>query len=312
MLRAARDACKGRVIAVAQPHRFTRLRDLFDEFCRLLQRCRHGDRRAGLCGRRSADRRRQFGSAGGADPRPAAIATPATSRGRRRSRRSSREMAKPGDFVVFLGAGTITQWAYALPKRTRRGVGMNRSAALFARLGDSSAASAAASRRTPRWTRSPGSAPAAWPSAVPAGRRRTILRRSCKAVPDDVPVTVVGVGSNLLVRDGGIPGVVVRLSAKGFGEAQVMSPTPHPRRRGHARQARRRVRAGGRHRRLPFLPRHSRRHRRRAAHECRRQRRRDARARRRGPRARPQGQASTCFPMPTWATPTAIRRRRRT
>ncbi len=33
----------------------------------------------------------------------------------------------------------------------------------------------------------------------------------------DVPVTVVGVGSNLLVRDGGVPGVVIRLSAKGFG-----------------------------------------------------------------------------------------------
>jgi UDP-N-acetylmuramate dehydrogenase len=33
----------------------------------------------------------------------------------------------------------------------------------------------------------------------------------------DVPVTVVGVGSNLLVRDGGVSGVVIRLSAKGFG-----------------------------------------------------------------------------------------------
>jgi UDP-N-acetylmuramate--alanine ligase len=27
-----------------------------------------------------------------------------------------RDLAKPGDFVVFLGAGNITQWAYALPK----------------------------------------------------------------------------------------------------------------------------------------------------------------------------------------------------
>ena len=27
-----------------------------------------------------------------------------------------RGLAKPGDFVVFLGAGNITQWAYALPK----------------------------------------------------------------------------------------------------------------------------------------------------------------------------------------------------
>jgi UDP-N-acetylmuramate--alanine ligase len=26
-----------------------------------------------------------------------------------------RELARPGDFVVFLGAGNITQWAYALP-----------------------------------------------------------------------------------------------------------------------------------------------------------------------------------------------------
>lgn len=34
-----------------------------------------------------------------------------------------------------------------------------------------------------------------------------------------VPVHVIGVGSNLLVRDGGIPGVVIRLSAKGFGHA---------------------------------------------------------------------------------------------
>jgi len=34
-----------------------------------------------------------------------------------------------------------------------------------------------------------------------------------------VPVTVIGVGSNLLVRDGGIAGVTIRLSAKGFGQA---------------------------------------------------------------------------------------------
>lgn len=42
-----------------------------------------------------------------------------------------------------------------------------------------------------------------------------------KLLPDDVPVTVVGIGSNLLVRDGGIPGVVIRLSAKGFGHVEV-------------------------------------------------------------------------------------------
>jgi UDP-N-acetylmuramate dehydrogenase len=42
------------------------------------------------------------------------------------------------------------------------------------------------------------------------------------ALPNDVPVTVVGVGSNLLVRDGGIDGVVIRLSAKGFGGVEKL------------------------------------------------------------------------------------------
>lgn len=36
-------------------------------------------------------------------------------------------------------------------------------------------------------------------------------------LPSDIPVTVVGVGSNLIVRDGGIEGVVIRLSPRGFG-----------------------------------------------------------------------------------------------
>ncbi|TSE02683.1 UDP-N-acetylmuramate dehydrogenase [Mesorhizobium intechi] len=45
-----------------------------------------------------------------------------------------------------------------------------------------------------------------------------------RAVPEEIPLTVVGVGSNLLVRDGGIPGFVIRLSAKGFGEAEIVSP----------------------------------------------------------------------------------------
>jgi UDP-N-acetylmuramate dehydrogenase len=46
-----------------------------------------------------------------------------------------------------------------------------------------------------------------------------------KAVPADVPVAVVGIGSNLLVREGGMRGFVVRLSAKGFGTARQISDT---------------------------------------------------------------------------------------
>ena len=46
------------------------------------------------------------------------------------------------------------------------------------------------------------------------------LSRFLTALPDDVPVTIVGVGSNLLVRDGGVPGVVIRLG-RGFGNLTV-------------------------------------------------------------------------------------------
>ena len=42
-----------------------------------------------------------------------------------------------------------------------------------------------------------------------------------KALPDELPVYVVGVGSNLIVRDGGMPGVVIRLSPRAFGEIGV-------------------------------------------------------------------------------------------
>ncbi len=46
-----------------------------------------------------------------------------------------------------------------------------------------------------------------------------------KAVPSSIPVLIVGIGSNLLVREGGIRGFVVRLSAKGFGETEQVSET---------------------------------------------------------------------------------------
>ncbi len=42
-----------------------------------------------------------------------------------------------------------------------------------------------------------------------------------KNLPKELPVYVVGVGSNLIVRDGGLPGVVIRLPRRGFGEARA-------------------------------------------------------------------------------------------
>ncbi len=41
-------------------------------------------------------------------------------------------------------------------------------------------------------------------------------------LPSDVPVTTMGLGSNMIVRDGGVPGVVIRLSGKPFGEIEIL------------------------------------------------------------------------------------------
>jgi UDP-N-acetylmuramate dehydrogenase len=46
-----------------------------------------------------------------------------------------------------------------------------------------------------------------------------------RRLPEDVPVTVVGLGSNLLIREGGVAGVAIRLSQKGFGGAKPISDT---------------------------------------------------------------------------------------
>ncbi|HET6839534.1 MAG TPA: UDP-N-acetylmuramate dehydrogenase [Bradyrhizobium sp.] len=42
-----------------------------------------------------------------------------------------------------------------------------------------------------------------------------------ESLPRELATYVVGVGSNLIVRDGGLPGVVIRLSPRGFGEVSV-------------------------------------------------------------------------------------------
>ena len=42
-------------------------------------------------------------------------------------------------------------------------------------------------------------------------------------LPREIPVTVIGLGSNLIVRDGGVPGVVIRLGGKAFGEIEILA-----------------------------------------------------------------------------------------
>ena len=116
VLKAARQATEGRVIAVHQPHRYTRLSSLFEEFCA----CFNEADVVAIADVYSA----------GEDPISGAsrddLVAGLIAHGHRHARaimdeadlaRLVREQARPGDMVVCLGAGTISAWANALPAR---------------------------------------------------------------------------------------------------------------------------------------------------------------------------------------------------
>jgi UDP-N-acetylmuramate dehydrogenase len=42
------------------------------------------------------------------------------------------------------------------------------------------------------------------------------------ALPREIPVTTIGLGSNLIVRDGGVAGLVIRLGGRAFGSVEIM------------------------------------------------------------------------------------------
>src|SRR5258708_2395005 len=113
-LKAARESGRGQIIAVMQPHRYTRLAALFEQFCTCFN-----DADAVIIANVYAAGE---ASIEGAD-RDSLVAG-LRARGRRNvmALEDSQELAglikgiaHPGDYVVFLGAGNITQWAYALP-----------------------------------------------------------------------------------------------------------------------------------------------------------------------------------------------------
>ncbi|TKZ21790.1 UDP-N-acetylmuramate--L-alanine ligase [Shimia litoralis] len=116
VLKAARQACDGRVIAVHQPHRFTRLHSLFEDFCACFNE-------ADVVGIAQV-------FAAGEDPIPGAsrddLVAGLVAHGHRHAvavdteedlEALVRAETKPGDMVVCLGAGTISAWANGLPKR---------------------------------------------------------------------------------------------------------------------------------------------------------------------------------------------------
>ncbi|TGD66305.1 UDP-N-acetylmuramate--L-alanine ligase [Tabrizicola sp. WMC-M-20] len=116
VLRAARQSTKGRVIAVHQPHRYSRLSSLFEDFCT----CFNEADVVAISEVYSA----------GEDPIPGAsrddLVAGLIAHGHRHARavideadlaRLFREQARPGDMFVCLGAGTISTWANNLPAK---------------------------------------------------------------------------------------------------------------------------------------------------------------------------------------------------
>ncbi|MGL4488168.1 MAG: glutamate ligase domain-containing protein, partial [Rhizobiaceae bacterium] len=115
VLKAARDSSTGRVIAIVQPHRYTRLESLFDDFAA----CFNDADTVIMAPVYSA----------GEEPIDGVNSETLVERIRSGGHRDARyingapdiaplvkSIAKPGDYVICLGAGNITQWAYALPK----------------------------------------------------------------------------------------------------------------------------------------------------------------------------------------------------
>ncbi|WP_252947605.1 UDP-N-acetylmuramate--L-alanine ligase [Oceanicola sp. 502str15] len=118
VLKAARQATEGRVIAVHQPHRYSRLSNLFDDFC--------------ACFNEADVVAIAEVYAAGEDPIPGAgrddLVAGLIAHGHRHARailseddlvRLVREQGREGDMVVCLGAGTISAWANNLPERLR-------------------------------------------------------------------------------------------------------------------------------------------------------------------------------------------------
>jgi UDP-N-acetylmuramate--alanine ligase len=114
VLRAARAAAGGKVIAVIQPHRYTRLASLFDAFATCFN---DADSvivadvyPAGETPIEGADKN-SLAAAIAAHGHRHALVLPSPEA----LPPLVRALAKPGDYVILLGAGNITQWAYALP-----------------------------------------------------------------------------------------------------------------------------------------------------------------------------------------------------
>jgi UDP-N-acetylmuramate--alanine ligase len=115
VLKAARAATQGQVIAVMQPHRYTRLSSLFSDFAACFNDADHVIiTPVYSAGEQPIEGASQQDLVDGIKAR--GHRSVQMLEGPEKLADMVRGLVKPGDFVMCLGAGTITQWAYDLPK----------------------------------------------------------------------------------------------------------------------------------------------------------------------------------------------------
>jgi UDP-N-acetylenolpyruvoylglucosamine reductase len=209
VIRTARDAGRGRVLLLFQPHRYTRTQALKEEFGRALALAdavvvtevypASEDPIPGVSGRLIADAASAAGCA-----HAIYIA------GREEAGREAGRLLRPGDLLVTLGAGNIHEQGAVLAKDLQTLENLsNVMGPGVARLYEPLA------KHT---TMRVGGPAQFWLEPETEEGFCDLVRTSHEA---GLPFMVIGRGSNLIVRDGGLRGVVVRLRRGIFGEFTV-------------------------------------------------------------------------------------------
>ena len=232
VLRAFKNLQPRRLVAVFQPHRYTRTRHLMDDFA-----ASFGDADELFLTEVYAASEQEIPGANSA-----ALADALRGNGRsvhyvpelRNVVGAVRGALQPGDLILFLGAGDITKAAHELAAELRKGT------VVLAERNETKAMN-----QIGKQFRDTLSAETVVREDEPLARRTTLrvggkadffvepanesdLSTTLKLCAElKLPFTIIGRGSNLLIKDGGIRGVVISLAHESFSRVQIIGEHMH-------------------------------------------------------------------------------------
>ena len=219
-LSAVKEQCGGRLLVAFQPHRYSRTQHLLDEFAECF-----GDADllwvtevyaaseapiAGVNGRRLAA---EISGAG----QPAAFVSTLDE-----LREKVRMAMHPGDVIIFLGAGDITRVAHEVAADLKM-KGTSHAAALRKTLSTGSKVL----ENEPLASRTTLGVGGAADVLVQPVNETDLALTLRYATANELPVFFLGRGSNLLIREGGIRGLVICLKEEGFTNIDVRGNELH-------------------------------------------------------------------------------------